>query len=185
MRRLQTRGFARRCAPFRPGSSVPLRPPEPLTDDHNLSGFECGAPALDEWLRRRARANQVAGASRTYVLCDGATVIGYYALAAGGVAVAGAPARMRRNMPDPIPVAILGRLAVAREHHGRGLGRALFRDAALRVEQAGEIIGIRGLLVDALSDEARGFYLALGLEPSPFDTMTLMATLTDIRQALG
>jgi GNAT superfamily N-acetyltransferase len=161
-----------------------VTPPEPLADHHDLSAFDSGVPALDQWLKRRARPNQGAGASRTFILRQDDKVIGYYALASGAVAVAHAPGRLRRNMPDPIPVAILARLALARDHQGQGLGRALFRDAVLRVLQASEVIGMRGLLVHAISEEAKAFYLALGLEPSPLDEMTLMATLRDLREAL-
>ena len=138
-----------------------------LDDRHVFDAFDCGVLALDEWRRRRARANAKEGASRTYVACDGPQVVGYYALAAGAVDVSAAPGRLRRNMPDPIPVVVLGRLAVDRSQHGKGIGRALFRDAALRVLQAADIIGVRGMLVDAISDEAKAFYLALGMTVSP------------------
>ncbi len=87
-------------------------------------------------------------------------------------------------MPEPIPVAVLGRLAVDRAYHGRGVGRALFRDSALRVMQAAEAIGIRGVLVHAISDEAKAFYLALGFSESPLEPMTLMVTLADLRDSL-
>ncbi len=156
-----------------------------LDDRHIFDTFDCGVPALDEWLKRRARANAKDGASRTYVACDGSQVIGYFALAAGAVEVAAAPGRFRRNMPDPIPVVVLARLAVDRSQHGKGLGRALFRDAALRVLQAADIIGVRGLLVDAISDEAKSFYLSLGMIVSPLDFMTLMITLADLRSSLS
>lgn len=161
-----------------------MTPPEPLADHHRLEGFDCGEPSLDDWLRRRARANQAAGASRTFVLCEGDRVIAYYALASGAVTAAASPGRFRRNMPEPIPVAVLGRLAIDRRHQGRGIGRALFRDAALRVLNAAEMLGIRGILVNALSDEARAFWLAVGFEPSPLDPMTLMVTLADVRAAV-
>ena len=136
------------------GSGVNLAAPEPLAEHHQLEAFNSGVPALDDWLKRRARPNQVSGASRSFVLCEGDAVIGYYALAAGSVNTAAAPGRFRRNMPEPIPVAVLGRLAVDRIHHEQGIGRALFRDSALRVIQAAEAIGIRGMLVHAISDEA-------------------------------
>jgi len=139
---------------------------------------------MDDWLRRRARANQVSGASRTYVLCEGSKVVAYYALASGVIAVDSAPGRFRRNMPNPIPVAVLARLAVERRRQGQGVGRALFRDAAIRVAQAADVIGIRGILVHAVSEEARNFYLNLGFDPSPSEPMTLMVTLADVRAAL-
>jgi GNAT superfamily N-acetyltransferase len=165
------------------GQGLTLSPPESLGRHHALGDFTCGVTSLDDWLRRRAHGNQETGASRTFVVSEGDRVVAYYALAAGAVTVAAAPGRFRRNMPDPVPVAVLARLAVARSHQGRGLGRALFRDAGLRVLHAAEAIGIRGILVHALSDEARAFYIALGLEPSPREPMTRMATLADLAAA--
>lgn len=156
-----------------------------LSAEHDLSAFDCGEPTLNEWLRRRAPQNQACGASRTFVCCEGNAVVGYYALAASAVAPAAAPGRFRRNMPDPIPVVVFARLAVAASHHGQGLGRALFQDAARRALYAADVIGVRGLIVHALSDAARAFYLQLGLEPSPLDAMTLMTPFTDLRAALG
>ena len=159
--------------------------PVQLAAHHDLDAFDCGVPALDDWLRRRARGNADSGASHTYVACEGDRVVGYYALAAGAVEVTAAPGRFRRNMPDPIPIVVLGRLAIHLPHKGQGLGRALFRDAGLRVLQAASIIGVRGMLVDAISDEAKAFYLALGMQASPLDPMTLMVTLGDLRASLA
>jgi predicted N-acetyltransferase YhbS len=161
-----------------------LSPPRPLTDHHELGDFDSGEPSLDDWLRRRARANQASGASRTYVVSQEKRVVGYYALASGALTPAAAPGRFRRNMPDPIPVAVLARLAVDRAWHSRGVGRALFRDAALRVANAADAIGIRGIVVDAISEGAKAFYLALGFDSSPREPMTLMVTLHDIRAIL-
>ena len=166
------------------GTWVSLSAPAPLADHHQLGAFNSGIATLDEWLRRRARANQTSGASRSFVVCAGDIVVGYYALASGAVDAATAPGRFRRNMPEPIPVAVLGRLAVDRTRQGQSIGRALFRDSALRVMQAAESIGIRGMLVHAISDEAKAFYLALGLSESPLDPMTLMVTLADLRATL-
>lgn len=162
-----------------------LAPPEPLTGEHRLDGFDSGEPVLDDWLRRRAQANQVSGASRTYVVCEEQRVIGYYALASGSIAQASASGRFRRNMPDPIPVVILARLAVDRHRQGHGLGRAMFRDAAQRVTQAADAIGIRGIVVHAISEEARKFYVALGFDPCPAEAMTLVVTLRDLQTMLG
>jgi len=158
--------------------------PEALAEHHDVQGFSCGQPALDDWLERRAKANQVSGASRTFVVCESDRVVAYYALASSAVTVATTSGRFRRNMPDPIPVVILARLAVATSHQGRGFGRALFQDAARRVIHAADAIGIRGLLVHALSEEAATFYRGLGLQPSPLDPMTLMVTLADLRASL-
>jgi GNAT superfamily N-acetyltransferase len=162
-----------------------LRAPEPLNLDHDIHGFDCGVASLNAWLERRAAANQVSGASRTFVVCDGRKVVGYYALASSAVAPAAAPGRFRRNMPDPVPVVVLGRLAVAISHRGQGLGRALFQDAALRVIHAADAIGIRGMVVHALSDDAKVFYTSLGLDESPLDPMTLMVTIADLRAAVN
>lgn len=161
-----------------------LSAPEPLADKLDITGFQSGVAVLDDWLQRRARANQDSGATRTFVACDGRQVVGYYALAAGSVQIEAAPTRVRRNMPNPVPVAIIGRLAVDRSAQGRGLGRALVRDAGLRLLHAAEILGIRAVLVHALSDDARAFYVALGFTPSPLDPMTLMVTLRDLEAAL-
>jgi len=162
-----------------------LRAPEPLSSDQLLGDFDSGVTSLDDWLRRRALPNQVGGASRTFVLADAARVVAYHALAAGAVGCTGAPGRFKRNMPDPIPVVVLGRLAITRSHQGRGLGRAMFQDAVSRVVQASDAIGIRGLLVHAISDEARAFYLGLGLTASPIEPMTLMATIEDLKAAMA
>ena len=167
------------------GEVSPLLRHEPLEETHDIAEFQCGEPSLDDWLKRRAHANQASGASRTYVVCQDKRAIAYFALASGAISVQSAPCRFRRNMPDPIPVVVLARLAVDRSQHGKGLGRALFRDAALRVLQAADIIGVRGLLVDAISDEAKSFYLSLGMIVSPLDFMTLMITLADLRSSLS
>lgn len=161
-----------------------LSAPTALADHHLLDSFACGEPPLDDWLKRRARANMASGASHTYVACEGQRVVGYYALAVGAVDVTAAPGRFRRNMPDPIPVVILGRLATDLTQQGKGIGRALFRDAGLRSMQAAGIIGIRGMLVDAISDEAKAFYLSLGMSVSPIAPMTLMVTMGDLRASL-
>ena len=164
--------------------------PEPLGAQHDTTSFSCGTESLDDWLKRRALKNQGQGASRTYVLTHGThggamRVVAYYALASGAVRVSEATGRFRRNMPDPIPVVILGRLAIDSAFQGQGLGRALVRDAGLRVVQSAQAIGIRGMLVQALSDEARAFYEKLGFEPSPLDPMMLMITLADLIGAAG
>jgi GNAT superfamily N-acetyltransferase len=159
--------------------------PEPLAGHHRIEAFDSGVASLDDWLKRRALVNQSSGASRTYVTCEGNTVVGYYALASSAISVEVAPGRFRRNMPNPNPVVVLGRLAIARPHQGQGFGRALFQDTAWRVISAADAIGIRGMIVHALSDEARAFCLRLGLDPSPFEPLTLMVTVADLRASLS
>ncbi|MGA2355519.1 MAG: GNAT family N-acetyltransferase [Terriglobales bacterium] len=165
------------------GSEHALSAPEKLRVDHDLSNFDCGEPTLDEWLRRRALQNEESGASRTYVVCTGQRAIGYYALAVGAVAHTEAPGRVRRNMPDPVPVMIIGRLAVHKDYQGRKIGPALLRDAVVRTLQAAEIAGIRAILVHAISERARKFYEDCGLVASPMDRMTLMITVAEAAKA--
>ena len=161
-----------------------LSPPEKLSADHDLSDFDSGEPVLDEWLRRPAAQNEASGASRTYVICAGKKVAGYYSLAVGAVAHTEVPGRIKRNMPDPVPVMILGRLAVDRVYQGRGIGMGLLRDAVLRTMQAAEIAGIRALLVHAISEGAKRFYMRHGFTASPVDAMTVMITLSDAENEL-
>lgn len=155
----------------------PLAAPVPIDELVRLDTFDCGVPSLDDWLRRRALANQISGASRTYVVVDDRRVIAYYSLAAASLALTAAPSRLRRNMPDPIPLMLLGRLAVDRAHQHRGLGRALVKDAVSRSLKAAEIGGIVGLLVHAVSAEAKAFYLAAGFEETVVDPMTLAISM--------
>lgn len=164
-----------------------LRAPEPITDSHDLSTFDCGEPTLDDWLRRRALKNEASGGSRTYVVCSGSAkqVAGYYCLSAGAVAHRGVAGRVRRNMPDPIPVMVIGRLAVDQSFKRQGLGKAMLRDAILRTIQAADIAGIRAILVHAISDESRQFYERCGFRSSPIDPMTLMITIRDTKNALA
>ncbi len=162
-----------------------IGPPEPLAEAHDLESFSCGEPALDRWLRRRARQNQRNGASRTYVVTAGGRVVGYYALAAGAVAASDAPGQVRRNMPDPVPVMVLGRLAVDVAFQGRGIGFDLLRDAVLRTLGAADVVGIRALLVHALHERAVRFYEQADFAPSPLRPLTLMLLLDDARAVLA
>jgi GNAT superfamily N-acetyltransferase len=154
-----------------------LSSPGLLTADHQLDDFVCGVDSLDDWLKRRAYPNQVNGASRSYVVTEGKRVVGYYCLASGALQLSDTPSALRRNMPDPVPVAILGRLAVDKSYQGRGLGVALLQDAVVRTAQAAGILGIRGLLVHALSIEAKIFYEHYGFVASPTQPMTLILSL--------
>ena len=161
-----------------------LTAPEPLNATHQLELFSSGVESLDDWLQRRALKNQATGASRTFVACEDRRVLAYYALASSAITVDAAPGRFRRNMPDPVPVVVLARLAVDQSLHGKGMGRALIRDAGLRVIHAADTIGIRGMIVHALSMDAKTFYERVGFEPSPLDPMILMVTLADLKASL-
>ena len=158
-----------------------IAPPELFVEHHKVDSFDSGDEGLGHWLRTRALKNQITGATRTYVVCNKLRVMGYYALASGAVAVNESLGRFHRNMPNPIPVVILVRLAVDRSLQGRGIGRALVRDAGQRVLRAADTIGIRGIIVHALSEETKIFYEKLGFEPSPLDPMMLRVTLTDLK----
>lgn len=164
-----------------------LSAPAPLAEHHQLADFDSGEPSLDDWLKRRASKNQANGSSRTYVVCEGPTrdrVIGYYCLAAGAIGHAEAPSTMKRNRPDPIPVLVLGRLAIHKNHHLKGIGTALLNDAIRRAIQAAEIAGVTALLVHAISEQARRFYLSRGFIESPVRPMTLCLMLATVDQAL-
>jgi predicted N-acetyltransferase YhbS len=161
-----------------------LTAPEPLSSDHELDAFESGIASLDEWVKRRARRNEVDGASRTFVVCTDRRVVGYYCLAAGSVLHATATSKVRRNMPDPVPILLLGRLAVDRGWQGKGLGADLLADAVLRSVGAAKSVGVRAILVHAISDDARTFYEKHGFRPSPVDPMTLMVTIEEAQRML-
>lgn len=152
-----------------------LSAPQPLAAAHLLGGFECGEPALDEWLKRRALNNPLSGASRTFVVVDDEQrVRGFYALAAGAVTHQMATSPVRRNMPDPVPVMVLGRLAVDRRAQGMQLGAALLQDAVRRAIAVSQNTGVRALLVHALHEQAKAFYEHYGFQESPTHPMTLM-----------
>ena len=158
--------------------------PQPLAGHHQLAGFDSGEPSLDDWLKRRAARNQANGSSRTYVVCEGDAVIGYYCLAAGAIGHDQAPATLKRNRPDLAPVLVLGRLAIHQHHHQQGLGTALINDAIRRTLQAAQIAGVTALLVHALTEPARRFYRSRGFIESPVKPMTLCLMLGTVAQAL-
>jgi len=158
--------------------------PEPITEAHPIESFSCDVPVLDEWLKRRALKNEVSGASRTFVICQDEQVVGYYTLATGSVEHRNAPGKIRRNMPNPIPVMVLGRLAIDQQWQHTGMGRGLLKDALLRSLSVSKQAGIRALLVHALSEDAKHFYTRNGFLESPFDPMTLMIALQDAAHCL-
>jgi GNAT superfamily N-acetyltransferase len=154
---------------------VNLHAPEPLAPEHQVNSFACGESVLDEWLKRRALGNQTSGASRTFVVTTlEREVMGYYALAAGAVAHQDAGRSIRQNMPDPIPVMVLARLAVDAKAQGMKLGAALLQDALQRCVLVSQNTGVRAMLVHAINDRARQFYEHYGFKASPAHPMTLM-----------
>jgi GNAT superfamily N-acetyltransferase len=158
--------------------------PERLTPDHKTGAFQSGVTALDDWLKRRALHNEREGASRTYVVCAESQVVGYFSLATGSVSGTEVPGRVRRNMPDPIPVMILGRLAVDQTWQGRKLGQSLLSDAIRRTLAVSDIAGIRAILVHAISAEAKRFYERYGFQECPEKPMTLVLMLRNARAVL-
>jgi GNAT superfamily N-acetyltransferase len=159
---------------------------EPLSNRHALDTFDCGNEALNRFLKLHALVNQTAGATRTYVACrPAASVIGYYSLCTGAVEAATAPARVSKGLArHPIPVLLLARLAVAKDAQGRGIGKALLKDALLRVAQAADIVGVRALLVHAKDDTAAAWYAKFGFAPSPTDPLHLYLLIKDLRASL-
>jgi GNAT superfamily N-acetyltransferase len=167
------------------GGRAVLSAPAPLTADHDLTAFDCGDPVLNDWLRHRALRNENRF-SRTYVVCDGVRVVACVCLSAGAVERAAAPGRLCRNAPAAIPVAVIGRLAVSRDHAGRGLGADLLADALRRIALTAQTIGIAAILVHAKDERARRFYLTRAeLLEYPADSRTLFLPIETVVAALG
>lgn len=156
----------------------------PLAEGHRFDSFRCSKPELEFWLKQRARRNQLEGASRTFVVCVNNEVVGYYALSAGAVLHETGPGNIRRNMPEPIPVAVLGRLAVHSDWNGRGVGAGLLKNAALRTAKLAEEMGIRALLCHAIDESAKEFYLHHGFVESPIEPLTVMLNVAKLAKAL-
>jgi predicted N-acetyltransferase YhbS len=160
--------------------------PVPLNQSHDLASFDCGNIELSDWLKKKALKNQISGASKTFVVCDNKRVVAYYSLAAGSIEHQFVNAKVKRNQPNPIPVVILGRLAVDKTYQNKGLGLDLVKNAIQRVFTASEAIGIRAILVHAIDESAKRFYeQKCGFTPSGFQDKTLMLLLTDIEQTFS
>ena len=157
-----------------------LSAPVPLTAGHDLSGFDCGEPLLNEWLKQRALKNE-SRFSRAYVTTAGSRVVAYYCISAGAVARTAAPGKVRRNAPDTIPVSAIGRLAVDRAFAGRGVGADMLSDALRRIALASQSIGIGAVLVHAKGDRAREFYMACAeFIEYPADSRTLFLPIETV-----
>ncbi len=159
--------------------------PEPLGERHEISRFRSGVLGLDAWLQGKARLNEAKGGARTYVVCEGGRVVGYYSLAASSVERRRISSRIARNMPEPIPVILLGQLAVDTSYQGRGLGSDLLIDAARRSLLAADVIGARAIVVQAINDEARAFYERFGFLPfSEREPLMLVLRISKLKEAL-
>ena len=162
-----------------------LTGPQPLNPGHDASRFDCGAASINTWLRRKARLNEAKGGARTYVVCDGDSVVAFYSLAASSVERRRVSSRVGRSMPEPIPVILLGQLAVDEAHQGVGLGSDLLVDAAKRSLAAAEVIGARAIIVQALDDRAAEFYQRWGFRPfSEHEPLMLILRISELSVAL-
>ncbi len=167
-------------------AEAPLSPVELLSEKHDLSAFDSGKESLDGWLRRWALVNLRNDSTRTFVVHRAGVVVGYYSLAAGSVRPEAATGRVAKGLAKhPIPVILLARLAADRREQGKGLGKAILKDALLRSLAAAGEIGARAVLVRALDERARGFYERVGFEKSPVDEFELMLLMKDLRAQLG
>lgn len=164
-------------------SVKPLGPVEALSDGHHLDEFDSGVPELDHWLRRSARVAAAAGTAATYVVCRGHRVTGYYALAMSSISHQRAPSRLRRGMPDPVPVVLIARLALDRTEQGRQLGGHLLVDALRRCVRGGREFGARAVVVDAVNDAAAQFYRHFDFHD--LDDRRLWRRLNDVANVLG
>jgi len=167
-------------------TTPPLHGPVLLERSFVVTGFDCGATPLNDYLQKHAWHNQQNRSARTYVVIRGAQVVGYYSLAAGSVQHEEATARVAKGLArHPIPVVLLARLAVDQPEKGKGLGAALLKDALVRSLQAAEIIGCRAVLVHAKDQSAQAFYRKSGFESSPIDEFHLFLLIKDIKATLG
>jgi GNAT superfamily N-acetyltransferase len=157
---------------------------ERLSERHDLSQFDCGRPELNAWLARQSASSEGRSA-RTYVVATGPRAIGYYCVAAGAVIRGELPkAKTRQNLPNEVPVVVIGRLAVDKRFQARGVGKGLLRDAVLRALSAAEILGVCAILVHAIDEEAARFYRKTGFLPSPLNPLTLVLPVETVRRAL-
>ena len=165
----------------------PLSEVEAISAEHDVNRFDCGKhESLNDWLRRFALLNQKNESARTYVVHRNQSVVGYYSISAGSVSAEEAPSRIAKGLArHPIPVILLARLAVDKDEQGTGLGKALLKDALLRIARAADIVGARAVLVHAIDESAKKFYLHFNFEPSPIHEWVLMLLMKDLRKALG
>lgn len=167
----------------RRGAPPRFGPPEPIAIHHDLTAFDCGKTPLNDWLRHWAMKSE-ARSARTYIVCQGTSLAGYYCLATGGVTHDQLSGNLRRNMPDPVPMMVLGRLAVDLRYKGQGLGAGLLRDAMRRTAAVSLSAGCRALMVHAIDDDARTFYLRYGFKEFPENSKTMFLAMETILKGL-
>lgn len=160
-----------------------LSAPEPLAARHRLDGFDCGRPALNDWLLRHARQAQGSGSAKTFVVAQVDRVAGYFSLTVGQVDTLEAPERIRQGMGQyPVPVVILARLAVSAKDQGQGIGYGLLQDAIRRTILIAEQAGIRAMLTHPIDEEAAQFYTRFGFIASPLREQQMLLLLKDARR---
>jgi len=163
----------------------PVAAPQPLGPQHDVSQFSSSVPALDAWLRGKAQRNEAKGGARTYVVCDGDRVAGFYSLAASAVERRRVSSRVGRGMPDPVPVILLGQLAVDTDYRGRRLGSDLLVDAGRRALAAADVIGARAIVVQAIDERAKTFYDRFGFRPfSDREPLMLVLRISELKAML-
>lgn len=165
---------------------LPLLGPVPLSDTYSAEHFDCGVPALNEFLSKFALANDRANTAKTYVVVRGEQIVGYYSLAAASISFENASPRFKKGIAKhPVPLILLARLAVDVEEKGKRLGEALLKDVFKRFIEASRIVGSRGLVTEAKDDNAKSFYLRYGFEPWPPDGNYLYLLTKDILATLA
>ena len=163
-----------------------IREPEPLDERHEISEFHSGVSSIDTWLRSKARLNEAKGGARTYVVCEGERVVGFYSLAASSVERRRLSSRVARNMPEPVPVILLGQLAVDARYRGLGLGSDLLVDAARRSLAVVKLIGARAVVAHALDERVKSFYAQFGFRPySDREPLMLVLRISELKAFLG
>lgn len=164
--------------------TIKYSPPQRISSGHILENFDCGETSLNNWLKKRAFKNDVGDASRTYVVCCNNLVVAFYSLHLGAIQHSEAVRKIKRNMPDPIPAIVLGRLAVDVNHQGQGLAKALMKDMFLRAIQVSDLAGTKAILVKALNDKVTAFYQSFGFVQSKSDSLLLMKAIAEVRASI-
>lgn len=167
-----------------PEHGAALGRPTPISEKHSIQHFDCGKPALNDWLKNRALQSESKSA-RTYVVCKETIVAGYYCLAAGGVLREETPKKIRHNLPTSVPIMVLGRLAVDAACQGQRIGSSLLKDAMQRTIEVSKIAGVRCMLVHAIEDESVSFYLQYGFAQFPEGSKTLFLPVETMIQTLA